>query len=647
MVDLGLSLVALRKVFVSAIGLLLLSVSANFALAKENAKSETVQDLRYGVALYHFYQQSYFDALTELMVGESQQELPNHGETAELLRGGISLSYGLDQEAERIFNALLEKYREGEARDIAWFYLAKLKYLRGENDNAQSALEKIGEAFDKKKNRKLNEERKFMHANILLRNGDLDGADAAALDLDLKSEWLPYYYFNRGALQTQRGDWQQGVATFAQLQTLKMWSQESKSLRDRAYTAAGFAYLAGKNFAAAQQEFQKVRLSSPLVDRALLGYGWAAAERGDYALALSPWQALRERSLMDASVQESLIAVPYAYEKLQAPGNALREYESSVALLETELANIAAAKTIFTNAPVADLFEFGDALGDDWFTADDTLPINEHAPYIAHLIAAQDFQNGLKELRELHQLSDFIVDGNERLAMIKLVLAQREDVWREKVAGSQSEALETNYQNFLNEKQRLVTVIEQAEADQDGLALMSEEELELQQTISQGLATARTLSEAGEDVSAEVEKLQLFKGMLEWQAAEQYVPRLWEVRKHQTDLEEALEDTLPALTRVRQVVVDPEQFGVGDRIADIERRLFVQHQRVDQEIALAEQILRDKAVAELARQEKRLLSYLGQAKLAIARLYDLGSTEVAKVTDELATPATAEQELAP
>ena len=136
--------------------------------------AETVQNLRYGVSLFYLYQGDYFQSLTELMVGQAKdEELGPHGENAELLRGGISLSYGMDREAERVFTALLAEPREGVNRQRAWFYLAKVAWQRGEVGAAAAALANADlNAEDIDKRDDLAQEAAYLRAAIALSQGD-------------------------------------------------------------------------------------------------------------------------------------------------------------------------------------------------------------------------------------------------------------------------------------------------------------------------------------------------------------------------------------------------------------------------------------------------------------------------------------------
>jgi len=62
----------------------------------------------------------------------------------------------------------------------------------------------------------------------------------------------------------------------------------------------------------------------------------------------------------------------------------------------------------------------------------------------------------------------------------------------------------------------------------------------------------------------------------------------------------------------------------GD-IAALDNRLATQNGRLQLAISASGQALRQVAVSELQQQEQALSLSLGQSRLAIARLYDLGS----------------------
>lgn len=93
--------------------------------AKENMRS-SVADLRYGVALYHYYQQDYIPALSELMVADTRDGIQGHSDNPELIAGGISLAFGMQHHAESVFNTILvDERRPQSVRDAAWFYHVK------------------------------------------------------------------------------------------------------------------------------------------------------------------------------------------------------------------------------------------------------------------------------------------------------------------------------------------------------------------------------------------------------------------------------------------------------------------------------------------------------------------------------------------
>ena len=276
------------------------------ACATVARSAEQVQALRYGVTLYHFYQQDYFDALTELMVAQQLEQLGAHADGAELLRGGISLSYGMDLEAEQIFTQLLSDTGQADVRDRAWYYMAKVAWQRGDIERTTQALQQLG-TMD---NSHMGEEVNYLRSALALRQGDIAGAQGYTAKLPEQSLWLPYHYYNLGALQASDGNWLQAATSFRRVDNPWVDSEELKSLRDRAYTASGFALMATGDYGQASSDFTRVRLESPLADRALLGYGWAAVERENYQIALSAWHTLGEKPAISTPARESLLAVP-------------------------------------------------------------------------------------------------------------------------------------------------------------------------------------------------------------------------------------------------------------------------------------------------------------------------------------------------
>ena len=73
------------------------------------------------------------------MVSQHFQRVAHHADEAEVLRGGMLLSYGMHREAGEVFARLIEKGAPPAVRDRAWFYLAKIRYQRGYLAEAKDA----------------------------------------------------------------------------------------------------------------------------------------------------------------------------------------------------------------------------------------------------------------------------------------------------------------------------------------------------------------------------------------------------------------------------------------------------------------------------------------------------------------------------
>ena len=95
-----------------------------------------------------------------------------------------------------------------------------------------------------------------------------------------------------------------------------------------------------EDFPGSQQSLDRVRLDGPFSNQALLRAGWADASADNYERALVPWTLLAERPTTDAAVQEAMLALPYAYSKLNVYGRAAVLYGQAVEAFSGELTRL-------------------------------------------------------------------------------------------------------------------------------------------------------------------------------------------------------------------------------------------------------------------------------------------------------------------
>ncbi len=604
----------------AATGLLALSLAGALCSGAARA-AETVQSLRYGVSLFYLYQGDYFQSLTELMVGQSRKELGPHGDNAELLRGGISLSYGMDREAERVFTALLAEPREGVNRQRAWFYLAKVAWQRGQTERAAAALAKAGLADIDPRGNELAQEAAYLRAAIALSQGRPEVAAAALETLPKESPWRFYSSYNLGAAAAAAGDWSTAASHFQQLEDANS-SPELKTLRDRAYTASGFALMAAGQFDAAREDFKRVRLVSPVADRALLGHGWAAFENGDAMAALAPWQELGARPPVSQSVRESLLAVPYAYEQLSRPGLAMARYQRARDVLQSELDSVQAAILQFAEGDLASLLQLDVESSNDWLFGDDILPISNQAPYLRHLIASHRFQGAMREMRDLQRIDRNLARADEKLAVLARADAEQQANWERVISGGGREQLEARLFSLSAANTALKSRLADAEASGDGRALADAERRALWRRLEKAEATAQALDAP----AAQREMLRLYRGLLIWDDSEQYPDLRWRAQRELAALEDSLVEAEQGLARLDEAIANRRSSNFAPRVVALESRVNNQQQVVSRALLRSEAGLRQVAMAELSQQARALKRSLGQSRLAIARLYDRGST---------------------
>ncbi len=617
-------------------GLFALSLQAG--AAESNAKSDarsTVQDLSYGTMLYEYFQHNYLSALTELEVARKRGGIDGHDSHPDLMEGGIMLSYGMDRSAEKIFNRLLADYEDPAVRDQAWFYLGKIAYQRAEFERSANSFDKIKDDLPAN----LRDEFLFLTSNLLITARQLDRARQRIDKLDKKSPWQPYARFNLGVAYAAENVDQAGAAlpqataAFAKLDEYASDSDELKALNDRANLAAGYVLLRAGQQADAIEAFKRVRLDGPYTSQAMLGYGWAAAELKDYQLALTPWQRLSEQSLISSSVQESYLAVPFAYEQLGAERQALEEFERSAAAYEQELQRIDQALETLQEADIVKLFvrEMG-AEASNWIITGNDLDVKPQTPYLAHLIAQHQFQSGLRDLRDAYAMQANLQRWENKVATFSYAVESYEIARDKKRGGADQQALQ-QLDELQQKHDRLAQRIAAIEKANAVLALLPDEE---QAKVSR-LANAQTMLSAvqngGDDIAEKQQRLNLLRGVLLWQAAEQYPENLRSAQKALSESKLALDKAATTKTQVQSLLQTADTSRAQERVRSGQQQLQAAAEQSDATIAAARRYLAELASAELGKQRRNIMRYLSQARLAIARLYDAGAQRAAESSD--------------
>ena len=583
-----------------------------------------VLDPHYGDVLFEFYQGRYFPAITKLEVSQHFDRMQHHADEAEILRGGLLLSYGLHKQAAEVFEALLARGAPPSVRDRAWYFLAKIRYQRGLMPEAADALGRIAHVLPAP----LEGDRKLLQANVLMATGDNAAASKILTPIaGPKSEEL-YARYNLGVALIRGGEVERGTGVLDELGRQPMPDEESRALRDKANVALGFAAMKAGKPMEARNYLQRVRLQGIQANAALLGFGWAADAVGNPKQALVPWLELAGRDRSDPSVLEAQLAVPYAYAELHADAQALQRYENAIANFETEDANIDATVGAIRDGKLVEGLMArnpGEDMG--WFQTFRDLPLMPHAGLLTPVIAGNEFQEAFKNYRDLQFLTHNLSDWHDNLGVFGDMLSTRRQAFAERLPKirEQQQASGLGIEQLQKRSDANAADLKQAEDAADGVAFADANERELQERLKRVTDTLASLPPDTDPSLAEAhDRLRRVAGALAWQLAHEFPARAWDARKGQKMTEDALASARTHDEDLAKAQRDePARFDdFARRIAELDARLNVLMPRVAA-LAQEEQVaLQDIAITELKSQKERLAAYTAQARYAVAQLYD-------------------------
>ena len=426
--------------------LLLCLLCANFAKAEIiwfDIKDPNIKD-----ALFDSYQNRHFNAITKLQVAQKLGRVHNQ-EKAGLVLGGLYLSYGFHDHAAKIFETFLTKTQPKEVRDQAWYYLAKTRYQRGNYDGALQALSNVQDSLDFG----LRQEKSLLEATVLLsQNKHLD-ALRALKKVNERSDWGMYAKFNKGVANYRLGREKEGIQILDEIGSTNSRDKELKALRDKANLVLGYGFLDKSRPDTAKTYLERMNLTGPFANRALLALGRSYSDKKLYEKSLVPWLQLIERDPSDPAVQDALMAVPYALGQLEAYKQSLEYYEKAMLSFQAEIEKInTAADAVGGGKMLEGMIQVTrlEKEGDEERKLKRVLDSPE-GRYLGSLLVSYEFREALNNYAALRLSLGKLEGWSAALATYDVVSAKKHREYKTRISAVQSKVilLVEKYRHYL------------------------------------------------------------------------------------------------------------------------------------------------------------------------------------------------------
>jgi len=609
--------------------LTILIFSVSSVLAGTPAPKD-LKDLYFGEALYYAFQGDWFGAIarldTELMQHHGLDEperdtLYYHINQAEFDVGDFELAYRMHQRAGRAIKAVIEGNVEEPVRNQAIFRLARIYFQKDQPVNALYAAERINGVVPPE----IRDDLAFLRAQILMANGRF--AEAATILKDLKDakSLEGFSTYNLGIALLKDGKEIEGRQYLDRTGQINSNGALALAIKDKSNLVLGSKLLEEKNFEGAKEVLDRVRLMGPFSNRALLGSGWADAFQGRFERALVPWSTLVTREVTDASVQEAMLAVPYAYGKLDVYSKAAVMYGSALEKFSTEIDKLdASIKSIREGHFLRALVREELKQDDNWVVKLRKLPQTPETYYLLKLMASHDFQESLKNYLDLEQLRKKLEAWEQDLDAFQEIIGQRRAYYQPllPIIDRDFRRLDSQMRLRLEQRDRIEKRLKaMLVVPRPDYLATSKERIIREQIIKLESKLAAGSTSIPSEIEARINRLH---GVLHWNIYTDYDRRLTEAYKHLRDLNHEvvrLKKQYNAFVRTRQAAT--QSYQGYDHVIRRQRFLIQKAcEKVRRLMARQGHMLETMAVNELTMRRDQLAEFQIKARFAMADSYD-------------------------
>ena len=608
--------------------LTILIFAASSAAAGSSAPKE-LKDLYFGEALYYAFQGDRFDAIARLDTELTQHHgldeperdtLYYHINHAEFAVGDFELAYRMHQRAGRAITAVIEGNVEEPVRNEAIFRLARIYFQKDQPVNALYAVERISGVVPPN----ILDDLAFLRAQILMANSRFAEAARILRDLQNAESLKGFSTYNLGIALLKGGKELEGRQYLDRTGRINSNDALTLAIKDKSNLLLGSKLLEENKFEGAKQVLDRVRLNGPFSNRALLGSGWVDAFQGRFERALVPWSTLVTREVTDASVQEAMLAVPYAYGKLNVQSMAAVMYGSALEKFGTEVDKLGASiKSIREGHFLRALLREELKQDANWIVKLRKLPQTPETYYLLELMASHDFQESLKNYLDLEQLRRKLEGWEGDLDAFEEIIEQRRAYYRPLLPAIDRKfrRLDSQMRLRLEQRDRIEQRLKKmlVVPRPDYLATSKE------RIISEQIALLEQKLTGGAAVPGEIEaRIKRLRGVLHWYIYTEYDRRFTEAHEHLRELDhevDRLKRQYTAFVRTRQAATQSYE-GYDDVIR--RQRFLIREAREKVGALMARQghMIETMAVNELTSRRERLAEFQIKARFAMADSYD-------------------------
>ena len=652
---------------------------ADESLGEQVAPQNAELNKAYEQVLFEYYQGNFAQGLTKMAVLEQKypQGLLNisstlSGEIAEpeLLKGGMSLAYGLDHQAEEIFSRLLEENTSEEVSVFAWLLLGETYYQNREFTKAAQTFAKISiEQAEQFLDTATRDHWLYMQSQLHGFLVTTDSVTSYSTDIQASAPWLDelsansiyrqYVAYNQALGLLQNDDIPQAIDELKILassdtgfvQNWMNWASplftedkdeqaaERQAISDRANLTLAYTLLQQDEPYEAFRTFENIRTDGLDGDAALLGYGWAAAKKEDWQVALAIWQRLIQKPEHTEYNLEAYLASAYAYERAFAPRQSMQmlqlgieRFKDTQQLLSRAQVQVSQRQFILDLLPTIEQSQQNDPANS---TGGNVALLEQKAQQLnaQHIFqsisVSNEFRSGIKALNDSHVIQQELLNWRQRMQQYYVMLDERKTERSQRAKNILHNRTLEKLDALKSKRDQLASMLNKAQQQQNGTIFMPTEYQDWLTRVKRSQQRLHKIAELKSQLNqspladAYAKRLKRVSGRLIWLSNEALPKNTWQAKKALAQLDTELTDAERRQQKLlAKLSAQPDYQQQRQRVEQLTERVDVQINK--------NQHLQDALISQLSgifsqaiqQHQAKVTNYLQQAQLAIVRLSD-------------------------